>query len=176
LHHVVDLENLFDTIRKCLNEHGYFITSDIIGRNGHMRWPEALAQVNELWRELPERYHYNHQLRRMEPEYENWDCSKEGFEGIRAQDVLPELLKRFNFAFYAGFGNVIDIFVDRSFGHNFDANDAHDRAFVDRVHAIDEAGFQSGSLTPTHMLAVMSPSEVDCICARGLTPQRSVHR
>ena len=82
-----------------------------------MRWPEALFQVNELWRELPERYHHNRQLRRMEPEYENWDCSKEGFEGIRAQDVLPELLKRFHFKLFVGFGNVVDIFVDRSFGH-----------------------------------------------------------
>ena len=175
LHHVVNLEKLFDTIRGCLKERAYFITSDIIGRNGHMRWPEALIQVNELWRELPERYHYNHQLRRMEPEYENWDCSKEGFEGIRAQDVLPELLKRFNFRFFVGFGNVVDIFVDRSFGHNFDANDPHDRAFIDRAHAIDEAGFQTGSLSPTHVMAVMSLSEVDCIAARGVTPQRSVH-
>jgi SAM-dependent methyltransferase len=175
LHHVVDLERLFDTIRRCLNERGYFITSDIIGRNGHMRWPEALKEVNALWRELPERYHYNHQLRRMEAEYENWDCSKEGFEGIRAQDVLPELLKRFNFKLFIGFANVVDLFVDRSFGHNFDANDANDRAFVDRAHAIDEAGFQSGTLTPTHMMAVMSPSDVDCICARGVTPQRSLH-
>lgn len=175
LHHVVNLEILFDTIRRCLDTSGYFITSDIIGRNGHMRWPEALAQVDELWRELPERYHYNHQLRRMEAKYENWDCSKEGFEGIRAQDVLPELLKRFHFKFFAGFGNVIDIFIDRSFGHNFDANDAQDRAFVDRVHAIDEAGFQTGALTPTHMMAVMALSDVECVSARGVTPQRSVH-
>ncbi len=29
--------------------HGRFIVSDMIGRNGHMRWPEALAIVQEFW-------------------------------------------------------------------------------------------------------------------------------
>ena len=42
------------------------------------------------------------------------------FEGIRAQDILPLLVERFTFDEFIGFGNVIDPFVDRSFGPNFD--------------------------------------------------------
>ncbi len=67
-----------------------FVTNDMIGRNGHQRWPEALEIVNQYWHELPEAYRYNKLLSRYEPEYMNWDCSTEGFEGIRAQDILPD--------------------------------------------------------------------------------------
>lgn len=155
LHHVVELERLFDAISLALNEDGVFITSDMIGRNGHQRWPEALEIVHEFWRQLPEKYHYNHQLKRIEPLMENWDCSDVGFEGIRSQDILPLLVERFEFDLFIGYGNVIDPFVDRSFGHNFDVNDPVDRAFIDRVHAKDDALISTGEITPTHIVAAM---------------------
>ena len=128
--------------------------SDMIGRNGHQRWPESLEIVNKYWKELPESKQFNVLLNRLEKEYENWDCSKEGFEGIRAQDVLPLLLQRFQCEKFIGFGNAIDIFVDRCFGHNFNRESEWDRDLIDRVHAEDEAGLKSGKLTPTHMMAV----------------------
>ncbi|QNK65897.1 class I SAM-dependent methyltransferase [Variovorax sp. PAMC26660] len=174
LHHVTNLEGLFDSIKASLNPRGYFVSSDMIGRNGHMRWPEALGHVERIWQELPAERRYNHQMRRAEPTFVNWDCSSEGFEGIRAQDILPLLVDRFDFPVFLAFGNVINPFVDRCFGPNFDADSADDRAFIDRIHAIDEAGFESGELTPTQMLAVMSPTAVDShVYARGLSPQKA---
>lgn len=120
LHHIVRLEALFDGIRDALRPGGVMVVSDMIGRNGHRRWPEALVFVEQFWRELPARYRYNRQLERQETDYPDWDCSVEGFEGIRAQDILPLLLDRFQFRFFYAFGNVIDPFIDRSFGPNFD--------------------------------------------------------
>jgi len=155
LHHVLDLENLFDAIHGALAPDGMFITSDMIGRNGHQRWPEAQAIVREFWKELPQHYRYNVQLSRQENEFLDWDCSREGFEGIRAQDVLPLLLERFDFEFFLGFANIIDPFIDRSFGHHFNADAEWDREFIDRVHARDEAEILSGRIKPTHMLAVL---------------------
>jgi SAM-dependent methyltransferase len=155
LHHVLALENLFDTIESTLQPDGRFITSDMIGRNGHMRWPEAMEIVHEFWRELPASYRWNTQLRRHEELYEYWDCSKEGFEGIRAQDILPLLVERFEFELFLPYGNVIDPFIDRGFGPNFDATAAWDRDFIDRVHARDEAEIAAGRITPTHMMAVL---------------------
>src|SRR5262249_21746091 len=49
LHHVLNLEGLFSSIRRCLRPSGDFVVSDIIGRNGHLRWPEALGIVHEFW-------------------------------------------------------------------------------------------------------------------------------
>ena len=160
LHHVVNLEGLFTSIENGLRDDGIFITSDMIGRNGHLRWPEALELVHEFWKELPEAYRFNQQLKRQEDVYENWDCSVEGFEGIRAQDILPLLVDRFHFHLFLAFGNIIDPFVDRAFGHNFNADGEWDRNFIDRVHARDETEMLAGNIKPTHMLAVMGKHPV----------------
>lgn len=175
LHHVLNLEGLFETIGSSLDEKGLFVVSDVIGRNGHQRWPEALELVQKFWEELPKRYRYNHALNRYEQRYENWDWSKSGFEGIRAQDVLPLLIQRFYATLFIPFGNVIDVFIDRAFGYNFDPRREWDREFIDRVHQCDEQGFKNGGLTPTHMMAVFTRDEVEpVLISRGLSPKSCV--
>ncbi|HSX58562.1 MAG TPA: class I SAM-dependent methyltransferase [Tahibacter sp.] len=155
LHHVMNLEGLFDAIAANLPPHGRFVISDMIGRNGHLRWPEALAPVREFWAELPARYRHHRQLGQQWDEFVDFDCSGEGFEGIRAQDILPLLIERFGFERFLGFANVIDPFIDRGFGGHFDADSAHDLALIDRIHACDEAGMLDGRWKPTHAMAVM---------------------
>ncbi|HVW86267.1 MAG TPA: class I SAM-dependent methyltransferase [Bryobacteraceae bacterium] len=172
LHHVVELERLFDAVERSLRPRGLLIASDMIGRNGHRRWPEALALVEEFWSELPESYRYNHQLRRQETAYPDWDCSLEGFEGIRSQDILPLMLDRFPFQFFYAFGNVTDPFTDRGFGPNFNADAEWDRSFIDRVHACDEREMLAGRLKPTHMLAVLTREpEGPLTCPDRMTPE-----
>jgi SAM-dependent methyltransferase len=178
LHHIVGLEVLFDAIRAAIPAHGRFVTSDMIGRNGHLRWPEALAIVEEFWGELPPEYRYNVQLDRVEGSFEDWDCSQESFEGARAQDILPALLERFDFELFVGFGNVIDPFIDRSFGPHFDPEKAWDRDFIRRVHDRDEAEIAAGNIKPTHMFAVMRrpPFGGKTKCRGHLTPSFCVRR
>jgi SAM-dependent methyltransferase len=175
LHHVLELERLFDQIKKSLRPDGYFVTSDMIGRNGHQRWPEALQQVQRFWHELPKECRWNRALSRYEEECMNHDCSGEGFEGVRAQDVLPLLVERFDFHLFIAFGNVINVFVDRSIGYSFDVERESDRQFIDRVHAFDEQAILNGNLTPTQMFAVMTPEPCsEHYYSRGLSPQRCV--
>lgn len=175
LHHVTDLEYLYDQIKIGLQDKGSFVISDMVGRNGHQRWPESLEIVNRFWKEMPASYKFNALLKRHEEQYENWDCSKEGFEGIRAQDVLPLLVQRFECEKFIGFGSAIDIFVDRCFGHNFNPNSEWDRDFIERVHAEDEALLKNRKLTPTHMLAVFVKNlYVPPFFSRGLDPISSI--
>lgn len=155
LHHVTELEHLFDAISEAIGTDGRFVTSDAIGRNGHRRWPEALEITQEFWRELPMAKRYNLQLRTLDEEYLDWDCSTEGFEGIRAQDILPLMIERFGFEFFFGTTNVLLPFVDRSYGHHFDPNDASDRAFIDRVQARDDEEILAGRIKPTLMMAIL---------------------
>lgn len=161
LHHVVNLEDLFDRVKSSLFLWGRFFVFDIVGRNGHMRWPEALDIVREFWRELPPEYRYNRMLAIYQDEYESFDCSRAGFEGIRAQDILPLLLERFHFEQFIGFANVIEPFIDRSTGYKFDPLRPWDRAFIDRVQARDHEELVSGRIKPTHMLAVLSPERTN---------------
>lgn len=164
LHHFVELEVLFDKVYASLDDKGFFLSNDMIGKNGHMRWPEALEMVLAFWSLLEDRHKWNHQLKRFEPVYENWDCSTEGFEGIRAQDVLPLLLKQFKFHCFLGFSNLISIFVDRGFGHNFEVENPRDCYFIDFVSQLDDYYIELGKIKPTQMIAAMTKS--------GTTPSK----
>lgn len=175
LHHVLALEALFDAVRAGLKRRAWFVVSDMIGRNGHQRWPEAAAIVREFWQELPSSYRFNLQLQRQEDEFLDWDCSTEGFEGIRSQDILPLMLERFGFESFLAFGNVIDPFIDRGFGHHFDPGSERDRDLIDRIHARDEAELRAGNITPTHMLAVAGNDRAArCRHREGLAPRQCV--
>lgn len=172
LHHFVELEDIFEHIRDAIHPRGIFLTSDMIGRNGHMRWPEAHEVLLEIWQDLPDRYKYNHQLERFEETIENFDCSQDWNEGIRAQDILPLLMQTFQFETFIAFSNLIDIFVDRSFGPNFDAEDPRDRALIDHVVARDEALIDAGKIKPCRMIAAMQTMPVTSPrYFKGRTPQ-----
>jgi len=63
----------------------------------------------DVWRELPDKYKFNHGMKRIEKTFPNTDYSVAGFEGIRAQDILPLLTRRFHFELFVGFANIVDI-------------------------------------------------------------------
>ena len=172
LHHMVNLEGLFAEVKRSLLPGGRFIISDMIGRNGHVRWPEALEIVHEYWRKLPPSYRVNRRTGVYEELFEDWDCSVEGFEGVRSQDILPLLERSFHFELFLPFGNVIDPFVDRTFGPNFRAAAEWDRNFVDQVHVRDELEIGTGRIKPTHMLAVatLEQQETPLLFSSALTP------
>lgn len=177
LHHIQELENTFDNIRRAIGRKGYFLSCDMIGRNGHMRWPEALEIVHDIWRTMPDRYKYNHQLQRFEQLYENWDCSTEGFEGIRAEDILPLLVKLFHFDAFVAFGNLPDLFVDRGFGHNFSPANAEDVAFIYRVADLNDRLISEGKIKPTQMIAVMrTQSHAPCRHYLDWTPEFCIRK
>ena len=177
LHHMLELERVFTRVQSALLPRGLFLVSDMIGRNGHLRWPEALKAVDEFWKELPSSYHFNQQLKRQEDKFSNWDCSAHGFEGIRAKDILPLLIEHFHFKLFVAFGNVIDPFTDRAFGHNFNGDGEWDRDFIDRVHAWDEKALSEKRITPTHLVAVLTKEkEGEPMLSRGLLPIDCVRR
>jgi SAM-dependent methyltransferase len=177
LHHVPTLEKLFDTIHAALTDDGLFLIDDMIGRNGHMRWPEALQLIETLWAELDDAHKYHHLHQQTNRKFVNWDCSITGFEGIRAQDILPLLMERFFFSTFLVFGNLIEVFIERAYGPNFDIHNPADLAFIDRVQALDQANLDSGQIKPTHMLAALCktrPAETKVL--RHMTPEFCVRR
>lgn len=172
LHNVVDLERLCGVLHAALADDGVLLVAGMIGRNGHQRWPEARAIVEEYWRELPESYRWNVQLQRQEHEFHDWDCAQGGVEGVRAQDVLPLLRERFGFEQFLAFSNAIDPFVDRSFGPHFDPALERDRAFIDKVQARDEHEILIGRIKPTHMIGVLRRDRTVATKSwRHLTPE-----
>ncbi len=175
LHHLVELERVFDAVELALHADGVLVNSDMIGRNGHLRWPEALAIVQSIWRFLPSRYKYNHLLRRHEEEFVNWDCSAGTLEGIRAQDILPLLVRRLHFEKFVAFGNLPDVFVERTFGPNLSVENPRDTAFVDFLEELNTILIDGGQLKPTQMFAVLAKrASGPTLCDRGWTPRYCV--
>jgi SAM-dependent methyltransferase len=160
LHHFVELEAVFAKVRQAIAPGGWFVVHDMIGRNGHMRWPEALRYIEEIWDQMPDRYKYNHQLKCFDAEYVNRDWSRHSFEGIRAQDILPLLLEFFYFEVFVGFGNVIDPFISRAFGPNLKPRRQDDRDFIDKVARLDDRLIDEGTVKPTHLIGILRTEPV----------------
>jgi SAM-dependent methyltransferase len=171
LHHVVELEHLFDEVKRSLRPDGVLLVNDMIGRNGHQRWPEAAYLVNRIWSRIPERYRYNPIHKRVDAVYPDVDYSTEGFEGIRAEDILPLLLERFHPDAFVTFMNVIDPFVDRIHGRNVDPESEEDRHFIDLVAELDDAALDLGIVTPTHLVGSFHTQPCEARYPRGRSPE-----
>lgn len=168
LHHIVDLERLFEEIFARLTPRGIFATSDMIGRNGHLRWPETERILQTIWPLLSEDQKFNRQLLKHYPKhFEDHDCSHEGFEGIRSQDILYLILDRFFSYKFLAFGGFIDVLVDRGFGHGFQPHDEHDKNFILSMSQLNDLMLDAGMIKPTMMMAYFTKSEREEVCYRG---------
>jgi SAM-dependent methyltransferase len=175
LHHIVDLEGVFAFIDRALLPHGIFATCDMIGRNGHMRWPETEAVLQVVWPLLSDKQKFHHQLLRHNPDrFEDFDCSGEGFEGIRAQDILYLILTRFKSYKFFGYGGFVDVLADRGFGHGFDAENEEHRAFITAWGRINEMMLDSGMIKPTVMSAYFTKDDRGETAYHGRTAVRSL--
>lgn len=160
LHHFMNLETIFDDVHRALSDDGVFFTNDMIGKNGHQRWPEALTITESLWNLLEPRHKINRHSNQIEEAFVNRDYSEADFEGIRCQDILPLLRQRFHFDVFIPFLNVSQPFIDRVFGHNFRVENSFDREFVEFLSTLDDHAIETGRITPTQMLAVMQKTKL----------------
>jgi SAM-dependent methyltransferase len=177
LHHLVELELLFDQVTRWLHPEGVFVAVDMIGRNGHMRWSETLAVIRQIWPCLPDRLKWDHMFQKLDRWYENWDCSIEGFEGIRAQDILPQLIRKgFRFERFLATGGLTDVFYDRRFGRNFDLDNPLDVSFLEQIQAIEDRLLATGQIKPVCLYAVMRSQTCPTppACIGGMTPEAAV--
>jgi ubiquinone/menaquinone biosynthesis C-methylase UbiE len=177
LHHFLELETVFIKLSQVLAPGGVLVVNDMIGRNGHRRWPEALPYVQQIWHQMPRRYKYHHRLKRLDLEYVDRDWSRKTFEGIRSQDVLPLLIRFFHFEVFVAVGNIIDPFISRGYGPNLDVEREDDRAFIDRVAELDDGLIDQGAVKPTHLIARLRTEPVTSLrCYRHWTPRHCLRR
>ena len=174
LHHVLDLEHLYGQIRAGLDPHGVLVVHDMIGRNGHRRWPEALEVIDRIWATLPPRLRRNAMTGEVDERFVDIDCAADGFEGIRAQDVLPVLLDHLHPSLFFPYGNVIDPFVDRIYGPGFDLAEPADVRLLDHLGTLDDTLVDLGVVSPTHLIGLFHPTEQPLRVHGSRTPERSV--
>ena len=71
---------------------------------------------------------------------------------------------------------LVNPFIDRSFGHNFDPDDPKDLQFIDRVHELDQKLIDGGHIKPTHIIAAMKIRPTHQRVDRHLTPEFCVRK
>lgn len=154
LHHMLDLEGLFQAVDEAIGPKGSFIFRDVIGRNGHMRWPEVSEPLRKIWPHLPPRLRFHNLNRLPDPWFENFDCSVEGFEGIRSQDIMKILEERFDFSQIMTYGGLVEVFIDRVYGPNLTAERHDDQTFIDNLQEVEDELLAAGTMYPTQIYAV----------------------
>lgn len=157
LHHLSALEHVIGQLSAALKDAGSLLVSDVIGRNGHQLWPEALSEMQVYWKQLPEHLRKDQALGGSSRVYVNYDHSTGGFEGIRAQDVLPCLLENFDFDVCIAFGCLTIAVVDRRFGWNYDVENVADRQLIDNLAERERMLLANGELKPTQLLGKLVP-------------------
>ena len=91
---------------------------------------------------------------------------------------MPLLVKEFHFEKFVGFGNVIDVFTDRIYGHNYSVNNKWDVAFIDFVENLNTQLIDAGTVKPTAMFGTLvkkTKNNKECVYSRW-NPEFSVRQ
>ena len=153
-HHVADLEGFCTALARLLAPDGVLLSSDVVGRNGHLPWPDVDAQVQAFWRELTPAQTVDAGDGKRKDRYPPVDHAAYSNEGVRAQDVVACLADAFDFEVFLTFGAAIMPFIERRFGFNF-AADGADAELLDRFAATDDARVERGDYPASNMFAVL---------------------
>lgn len=172
-HHIEKLEWFCAQAKTALAFNGRLLTSDVIGRNGHLLWPDVRIEVDHFWEQLPKSRKVDRSSGRLCEVYQEVNHAAYSSEGIRAQNIVACLSACFDFQLFLSYGAIIVPFIERRFGGNFDPESREDCEFIDRVQQRDAALFDEVRIPASNMLAVLRhKGEVDQTHFDPVSPQQ----
>lgn len=176
LHHLVNLEDIYDNCLDAMADHGVLMTRDMVGKNGHQAWPEAKVIIDDIWQNMPQKYRFNNRQQILCDRFPNTDFSVSGFEGIRAQNVLPLLNERFGYSAFYAFGGIVERFMNRGWGANYSSDNENDLSFIANLQVINDILLDSGQITPTQICAYFTKAQTTGKHWKNRSPQNSARR
>jgi len=157
LHHLLNLDRVFEEIARCLEADGELIVVDVITRNGYGMWPETRKVARTLWATLPDRYRINHTAypgKWMDKRIWEGDTRLAGMECARSEEVLPLLRTHFRETAHVPLLAFCRRFFDTMYGPNYELSRPLDRAIVDWLWQLDCRHLDSGALRPESFFGV----------------------
>ena len=151
LHHFVELDHIASVINSALREDGIFVTVDVPTRNGYLMWDETYEVVSAIFKVLPPKFkiaHSGYPEPTYVDQYENKDYSKDSFECINSEDIIPALrahLREIHFVPALAFARR---FFDGIFGYNYNLEEALDHAIFEYIMSLDNYYIQEKILKP----------------------------
>ena len=151
LHHFVELEHLAQMVNQALVSDGIFVTVDVPTRNGYLMWDETYEIVCAIFKALPPKFRIGHDGYRIPTyvdHYENKDYSKDSFECIRSQDIIPVLRAYLKEIHFVPALSIARRFFDGIFGYNYDYEEPLDRSIFEFIMSMDNYYIDSNILKP----------------------------
>jgi SAM-dependent methyltransferase len=150
IHHVINLENLFEQLATGLADRGIFHLVDVAGQNRKLIWDANERFVNGLLEAIPQ--HITAGLR------VNVQEEADGMEGIRQSEVIPQLRMHFAPLFEYRHGSFMRfICTNPELSQRFDPGDEGVRRYLDFLIDADVAAVRHGVLRPLEIWGVYRP-------------------
>jgi 2-polyprenyl-3-methyl-5-hydroxy-6-metoxy-1,4-benzoquinol methylase len=163
LHHVFQLEHLFDQIKKTLRPGGFFVVQEYIGPS-QMQFPQHHLELADIFlKSIPERYRrtrrrdiIKQEAPRLSLEMMN---SVDPSEGIRASEIVPLVASRFEIRHLRYLGGTLLLLIFNEIAGNFKADDAEIMPFVNALIALDNFLVDNSVLPSYHVYLVCQKTD-----------------
>jgi SAM-dependent methyltransferase len=149
LHHVLDLEHVFDEIERALAPDGLFYVHDYIGETQFQFTDERLRWYNSVMQALPESLRANRLCKVVPAEIRRPEPGKlvSPFEAIRSGEIRGMLLERFEVLEKHESTTILDRVVPTGSRRGYLA-DENTRAVFELLFLLDRALLEGGLLAP----------------------------
>jgi SAM-dependent methyltransferase len=153
IHHVINLEHLFEQIANGLSPTGILRIVEVVGKNRKLIWDRNERYANALLGLMPEELTHGIHLAVHE--------DPDGMEGIRQEDIFPLLRKHFVALFEHCHGAFMRfICTHPELGAAFNVNDPEARRCLEFLIASDDCAVRYGILAPLEIWGVYRPSSI----------------
>jgi SAM-dependent methyltransferase len=150
LHHVINLEVLFDQIARGLTKGGILHLVEVIGQNRRLLWEENERFVNLLLDALPDEITGG---AKVQVSYEH-----EGMEGVRQEEILPILRDRFATLYEYTHGAFMRyVCTDERLGRYLNPEHRLGKRYLDLLIDVDRSTIRNGILRPLEIWGVYRP-------------------
>jgi hypothetical protein len=163
LHHVFQLEHLFDQIKKTLKLGGFFVVQEYVGPS-QMQFPQHHLELADIFlKSIPERYRrmqrqggIKQEAPRLSLEMMN---SVDPSEGIRASEIVSLVASRFEIRHLRYLGGTLLLLIFNEIAGNFKADDAEIMPFVNALIALDNFLVDNSVLPSYHVYMVCQKTD-----------------
>lgn len=174
IHHVSNLEHLFDQVVKALKPGGYFFLDEYIGPNKFQWTDSQLAIINDQIHVMPDRMktslHDGHLKgalgRQTIAEMDAIDPS----EGVRSADILNVLRDYFDILEVRGSGGTILHLLLEGIAGNFSEDDPESMQYLEHLFALEDRLIADGTLKHDFavIIAKRKPTRVEKILGKSV--------
>jgi SAM-dependent methyltransferase len=171
VHHIAQLERLYQQVRRSLKPDGFFFLDEYIGPS-QFQWPDTQVNlVNESLQQIPERFrrsisrpgHVKTTVSRSTIDSMN---AVDPSEAIRSADIVPLLKEYFDVVEFKGYGGSLLHLALEDITGNFDPADPVAMECLEQLFRTEDQLIANGDLS--HDFAVIvarAPQEPACVSA-----------